>query len=278
MNKFINDQMRQVSRFCKEQYVEYKRFMNAFDIPNFETKRMLRDTDITVAQTTFPTKQDFNYYIKLYPKIILCNDEEKKATFYHEFTHIKDDYTINNLLDENDKEKFKASTIIFSEIRACRIETMQLLSFNAYDEQREIDENDILYFEDEKEKCTIIEFLSKQRERAIHNFNFKLEELKNKNTGYPEMIRQLSYYLGYIDLFVDKYNQFKDLSPFSAIFGNEVEDLFSFFHTNKEIKIEALDATYNLLEKFRENTVNYILEYKHGMGISDDEIIAGLQN
>lgn len=251
---------------CVQSYENYKKFMGVNTLPDFEPEYFI-DPQKSYAKTEHPDDEHLKYRILFPTKIIYFNEVIQKSIFYHEFTHIEFDYLAEQYF--KGFEKVDKLTKLYSEYYSSRVDTMALLGFNSYNENKCIHKSNKLYYPLDQKLVSIDQFLNNKRNDEINNITAnakKINELKLVTAGkydlkrynndkveailFWDSLRDAMYYLGSVDLCTqyckEPLNEFWDFSPFAELLGDKISDYFQLVTANKEINFDAMENIHKL--------------------------------
>ncbi|MGX8701396.1 hypothetical protein [Caproiciproducens sp.] len=263
--KFQKSEIKRLNQVCKQYYEEYKQFVDNKELPDFKPQYDNNLGANTYAIAKCPNEKFSYYRILVSPKIKDLNKDVKKAVFFHEFTHIEDQFLVERQLHSH--EEAHKLLGVYSEYRASRVETMVLLNFNSYSENKIIYRDDTLFYETDRQKVPVEKFLSKQREKELYNASKRLEYLNSETDNskrlklYLETMQGVLYYIGHVDLCAEFYteslDEFLDFAPFSKIFGDKITKYFNLILDHREIDINALYEIKELQDEIVLDHVQY---------------------
>lgn len=185
------EQKETTQKYFKLWYEEYKDFLNVKDLPDIKIEPYIN----TESERCYV---DGNVIYVNQLNIYILREKSTKSIAFHEFTHVYDDYLLqqNNIVDKENH------AFIYHEYHATIIEMMCALGFKNITEIPEININTSKVYLGMKHH-ELRRYLMDEKEQKVELFE-KLLKIPLTSTSCVEVIRFIAYTLGRIE-FLKKY-------------------------------------------------------------------------
>lgn len=180
------EQKETTQKYFKLWYEEYKDFLNVKDLPDIKIEPYIN----TESERCYV---DGNVIYVNQLNIYILREKSTKSIAFHEFTHVYDDYLLqqNNIVDKENH------AFIYHEYHATIIEMMCALGFKNITEIPEININTSKVYLGMKHH-ELRRYLVDEKEQKIELFE-KLLKIPLTSTSCVEVIRFIAYTLGRIE-------------------------------------------------------------------------------
>lgn len=232
------EQKETTQKYFKLWYEEYKDFLNVKDLPDIKIEPYIN----TESERCYV---DGNVIYVNQLNIYILREKSTKSIAFHEFTHVYDDYLLqqNNIVDKENH------AFIYHEYHATIIEMMCALGFKNITEIPEININTSKVYLGMKHH-ELRRYLKDEKEQKIELFE-KLLKIPLTSTSCVEVIRFIAYTLGRIEFLRtycrDALEVFDIQNYLQEKFGGTIIKLQSLLYLAKPCDMQAHQIITNVM-------------------------------